>query len=266
MNIGKRLRAIYERRGILKILVRRDLRVRYARSVLGYLWTILDPLAMALIYFMIFAVMFPRTDPGHKPYFLFLIVGLLVWQWFSGAVTETGRALLVEQKLVRSTSLPRELWVIRVVIAKGIEFLLSLPILAAFTAWYAFTGEAQLNWRLVFFPVAILQQFLLLVGIGLLLAPITVLMDDMTRVVRIILRMMFYMTPVIFVFTKAPPWLQSVFKLNPVTGLLETYRAGFFHAHVDKPTVLIGWALTLGLLAAGLIVFSKLERAVLKEI
>ena len=89
-----RLKALWARREILETLVRRDLRVRYARSVLGYLWTIIDPLAMALIYFMIFAVIFKRPDAGHHPYFLFLLVGLLAWQWFSSSVTETSRALL----------------------------------------------------------------------------------------------------------------------------------------------------------------------------
>ena len=62
----------------------RDLRVRYSRSVLGYLWTILDPLLMSLIYFLVFVYIFKRGDLGHEPYFLFLVVGLLSWQWFSG--------------------------------------------------------------------------------------------------------------------------------------------------------------------------------------
>ena len=92
----ERYRGIWARRAVLDTLVRRDLRVRYARSWLGYLWTIIDPLAMALIYFVVFAVIFKRPDAGHKPYFLFLLIGLLPWQWFNASINESARALVPE--------------------------------------------------------------------------------------------------------------------------------------------------------------------------
>lgn len=259
-------KALWARRRVLWTLVRRDLRVRYARSVLGYLWTVIDPLAMALIYFMIFAVVFKRPDAGYHPYFLFLLMGLLCWQWFNGSVSETSRALLSEAKLVRSTSLPRELWVIRVVIAKGVEFILSLPVLAVFVIWYVASGEAQLNWRLVLFPVGLLVQFVLQVGVGLLLAPVNVLVDDTTRVVRILLRMLFYCTPIIYVLDRAPEWLRTVLWFNPLSGILEFYRAGFFSNGLNWPPIWVGLVLTAVLAASGVVVFTRLERAVLKEI
>src|SRR5690242_7266829 len=113
--VKSRLSAIVARRQVLWTLVVRDLRVRYARSVLGYLWTILDPLAMAGVYFLVFTYIFKARRIAEQPYFLYLLVGLLAWQWFSGCLTDTSRALLQEAKLVRSTNLPREMWVIRVV-------------------------------------------------------------------------------------------------------------------------------------------------------
>jgi ABC-2 type transport system permease protein len=84
-------------------------------------WTIIDPLAMAAIYFVVFTVIFQARRSGNQPYFLHLMIGMLAWQWFSQCLTETSRALLAEARLVRSTNVPRELWVVRVVIAKGIE-------------------------------------------------------------------------------------------------------------------------------------------------
>ena len=261
-----RLSRMWGRRAIMGTLVQRDLRVRYARSWLGYLWTIIDPLAMALIYFMIFAVIFQRPDAGYHPYFLFLLVGLLAWQWFNASINETSRALLSEAKLVRSTNLPRELWVIRVVIAKGIEFVLSLPVLVAFTAFYVVTGEADLNWRLVLFPLAIAVQFVLQVGMGLLLAPATVLADDTIRVVRIVLRILFYCTPIIYSLDKAPEWLQTVLWLNPLSGILELYRAGLFDTPIRWAPLAVGLAMSVAVLVTGLIVFARMERAVLKEI
>ena len=262
----ERYSRIWSQRGILLTLVQRDLRVRYARSWLGYLWTVLDPLAMALIYFLVFAVIFQRGDAGHKPYFLFLLVGLLPWQWFNASINETARALVAEAKLVRSTNLPRELWVIRVVVAKGIEFLLSLPVLLAFALVYMVRGETTLNWRIVLFPVALALQFLLQTGIGLLLAPATVLADDTIRVVRIALRMLFYGTPIIYTLDKAPDWLQTVLWFNPVSGILELYRAGFFPQPLQVAPLVVGVLMSLGFLVWGAITFARMERAVLKEI
>ncbi len=262
----ERFSRIWGQRGILLTLVQRDLRVRYARSWLGYLWTIIDPLAMALIYFMVFAVIFQRGDAGHKPYFLFLLLGLLPWQWFNASINETARALVAEAKLVRSTNLPRELWVIRVVIAKGIEFLLSLPVLFAFVIVYVVLGDAHLNWRLVLFPLALALQFLLQTGIGLLLAPATVLADDTIRVVRIALRMLFYGTPIIYSLDFAPGWVQTALWFNPMTGILELYRAGFFPQPLLLAPLGVGVLMSLAFLTWGAITFARMERAVLKEI
>lgn len=266
MNLVAKLRALMRRREILATLVRRDLRVRYARSWLGYLWTVIDPLAMAVIYFFIFAVIFKRPDAGHPPYFLFLLIGLLSWQWFNASISETSRALLAEAKLVRSTNLPRELWVVRVVVAKGIEYILSLPVLVVFTLYYVIVGPTRLDWQLVLFPVAVVEQFVLQVGLGLLLAPSTVLMDDIQRVVRILLRVLFYLTPIIFIITKAPHWFEVVLLFNPLSGILELYRAGFFQAPLNLAAVGMGAAVTLLTLLAGSVTFTRLERAVLKEI
>ena len=262
----ERYTRIWARRPVLATLVQRDLRVRYARSWLGYLWTIIDPLAMALIYFVVFAVIFQRPDAGHKPYFLFLLIGLLPWQWFNASINESARALVSEARLVRSTNLPRELWVVRVVIAKGVEFLLSLPVLVAFAVVYIVLGETTLNWRLILFPVGLALQFVLLTGIGLLLAPATVLADDTIRVVRIVLRMLFYGTPIIYTLNVAPEWMQRLLWFNPLSGILEFYRAGFFTTPLQVAPLVTSVLISFGLVAWGAVAFARMERAVLKEI
>lgn len=260
------LRGLYRNRRVLRIMVQRDLRVRYARSFLGYLWTIIDPLSMALVYFVVFALVFNRAAVGHEPYFLFLITGLLPWQWFNAAVTEGTRSLQVEAKLVRSTRLPRELWVVRVVISKGIEFALSLPVLLVFTIVYLALGQAEVNWRLILIPVGMALQFVLLTGLGFLLAPIQVLAQDTMQVIRIVLRVGFYATPVIYVASEAPDWLEKILWFNPMSGILEFYRAGFFPAELKWQPILISTVMVAVTFLLGRLVFSRLERSVLKEI
>lgn len=263
------LQSVWRERKVLWLLVRRDLRVRYANSFLGYLWTIIDPLANALIYFMIFVVIFQRQDAGYHPYFLFLVAGLLPWQWFNGSVSESTRALLAERQLVRSTKLPREIWVIRLVSSKGIEFLLSLPVLILFVVIYSALGDTRIDSDLIFFPLAIVMTFLLSTGFGLILAPLGVLVNDIHPLVRIFLRVYFYMTPIIFnleLLAAVPDGLRWVFQINPLTGILELYRAGFFDADIRWHVVGYGAIGTLLIFAAGLLVFRKLERPMLKEI
>ncbi|MFV0430442.1 MAG: ABC transporter permease [Arachnia sp.] len=263
------LKRLWDERNVLTLLVRRDLRVRYAQSVLGYLWTVIDPLANALIYFMIFVVIFQRADAGYHPYFLFLLSGLLPWQWFNASVSESMRALIAERQLIRSTKLPRQIWVIRVVASKGIEFIYSLPVLVLFTAGYLLVGEVSIDWELLYWPLAIALQFVLLVGIGLIVAPLTVLLYDIQPTVRIILRVWFYMTPIIFnleLLDRTPEALRWVFQVNPLTGILELYRAGFFDASPRWPVVGISVLVTMLVVLGGAILFQRMERPVLKEL
>jgi ABC-type polysaccharide/polyol phosphate export permease len=259
--------AVTRRRGILWTLVQRDLRVRYSRSLLGYVWTVLDPLLMATVYFVVFTFVFKAgARVADKPYFLYLLSGLLAWQWFTASVNDTTKSLMQEARMVRSTNLPREIWVIRCVVAKGVEFALSLPVLVGFVVYYLVVGRVQLDWELVLFPVGALLQFVLLVGLGLLLAPITVLATDMQRVVRIVLRFMFYLSPVLYGTHAVPDFLRVVLAFNPLNGILSLYRGGLFERSVSWVDVGISTGMSFALLAIGFWAFGRLERTVLKEI
>jgi ABC-2 type transport system permease protein len=261
-----RIRGIWRRRSILNTLVERDLRVRYSNSVLGWVWSVLDPLLMAAVYFVVFTTVFTAHRVAEQPYFLYLLSGMLGWQWFTASVTDTTRSLITEAKLVRSTNLPREIWVIRCVVSKGVEYVLSLPVLVGFVIFYVIRGDAHVDWRLIFFPLGFALQFLLLVGIGLILAPITVLVTDMERVVRIFLRFFFYLTPVLYATKSVPGPLRDILIVNPLNGILSLYRAGLFDQPVAWPQVAVSAAMSVVLLVLGFWAFARLERAVLKEI
>ncbi len=260
------VRGVVAHRRVLRTLVERDLRVRYAGSALGWVWTVLDPLLMSLIYLLVFTVILQARQTGNQPYLLHLVTGLFLWQWFAQNMSETARALLQESRLVQSTNLPRELWVVRVVLAKGIEFLLTLPVVAAFTLYYVVTGQTHLGWSILLMPVALVLVFLLSIGLGMILAPITVLVNDMTRVVRIAMRLGFYATPVLYSADVAPERLQTVLALNPMSGILELFRSGFFRGDMNELSVVSAVILTFVFLFIGSRVFRKLEPAVLKEI
>lgn len=261
-----RPRAVYARRDILRLLIFRDLKVKYSDSKLGYFWSVLDPLLMSGVYWFVFTQIFSR-GVGREPYLLFLLLGMLPWNWASGVINASMRALTADAKIVRSSNLSREVWVLRVVGAKAVEFLLSLPVLLLFVLIY----RQRLSWYTLAFPLAMLIQTVFLVGVGLMLAPLAVLYDDVKRLMRVAMRVLFYLSPVIYglrdVERRAPEWAGHLFVLNPLAGSFDLYRASLF------PGFFAGWTevgiaavVAVGFLVLGMSVFARLERRVLKEL
>lgn len=245
----------------LWLLSARDLRVRYSTSALGYLWSVLDPLVMSGIYWFVFTQVFHR-DVGENPYIVFLITALLPWVWFNSAVTDFTRAFNKDARLVRSTSIPRSIWVGRIVLSKGIEFLFSLPVLAMF----AIFGGATVNATLLLFPVAVVLQVILLLGLGLIVAPLCVLWGDLERTTRLVLRALFYASPIIYGVADLPGVFKEIGAFNPLAGIFTLYRVGFFPDQWDTLSVIVGAVTSILIFGLGLLVFSRLERPVLKEL
>jgi len=296
LSIGERARRIVDYRRILWLLVRRDLKVRYAGSALGYLWSVLDPLLMSIVYWFVFTEIFNRKI-GFPPYILFLVLGQMMWAWFNGGVSGAVRALRAESQMVRQSNVPREIWVLRVVFSKGMEFIFSLPVVGIFALAYM---KAP-TWQSVFYlPLSMIMCFFLVFGFGLVLAPLTVLIRDVERIVPIFLRVMFYGSPVLYSVKDVPAHLHFFLSINPTTGMLVLVRGCFFpqemsgvvqqtnghrglvyhkvleNGHlVKKPTLVhvdhwnFVWHSAIGIViifVLGVFVFARLERPVLKEI
>jgi len=248
----------------LWLLSARDLRVRYSTSALGYLWTVLDPLVMSAIYWFVFTQIFQREGVGGEPYIVFLIAGLLPWVWFNSAVADFTKAFSKDARLVRSTAIPRTIWVNRIVLSKGVEFLVATPVLVLFAVFAV--PRVELNALILLFPLGIVLQAVLLVGLGLLVAPLCALWGDLERTTRLILRALFYASPVIYGLPDLPPPFRELAVFNPLSGVFVLYRSGLFPDQWDAVAVVIACAMSLALLALGVVVFRRLEPAVLKEL
>ena len=245
----------------LWILTTRDLKVRYSTSALGYLWSILDPLVMAAIYWFVFTQVFDRPV-GHQPYIVFLLAGLLPWMWFTGAISDSTRAFTKEAKLIRSTTIPRTIWVARLVLSKGIEFIASIPVLAVFVIFAGATLHVDALWWLL----AIALQAGLTLGIGLLVAPLVVFFRDLERAVKLVLRFLFYASPIIYGLHDLPEELRFWGAFNPLAGIFSLYRAAFFPEQFDGFAVAISAGMTVLFLIVGFLVYRGSIRRVLKEI
>lgn len=249
-------------RHALWLLASRDLKKRYSTSALGYIWSILDPLLMAGIYWFVFTIVFGRGSVGEQPYIVFLLTALLPWTWFNGTISDATRAFEFEAKLIRSTKIPRTIWVSSLVLSKGIEFLASIPVLI----FFAILTGAAVRWEAVFWIPAILLQAVLTFGLGLIVAPLVVFLRDLHRAVKLILRVLFYASPVIYGVSDLPKELHFWAAFNPLNGIFSLYRSAFFGGQVEWFSVLMAAVMSCAFVGIGLLVFKRAEAAVLKEI
>jgi ABC-2 type transport system permease protein len=247
----------------LWLLTTRDLKVRYTTSALGYLWSILDPLLMGLIYWVIFGFVFHRGGPSESPYILFLLSAVLPWTWFNGNLSDATRAFRQEGKLIRSVKIPRSIWVLRQIASKGIEFVISLSIIVFFAL---INLTAPSPWTFVYLPLAMALQVLLTVGCNFIIAPLSVFYRDLERVVKLGLRVLFYGAPVLYHLEIGNPVLHFLYGLDPIAGILDLYRGCFFPTIVDWVYVVEGTITSVIIFTIGAVVFRRSIPRVLKEI
>ncbi|WP_017625995.1 ABC transporter permease [Nocardiopsis chromatogenes] len=284
--MASRALAVWQNRQVVGLLVRRDLKVKYQKSILGYAWSMLEPLAMAGVYFFVFGLIFntdrgvPGGDDAPGGYLLFLISGLLPWLWFSTALNEAPKALISQSKLITTMKVPREIFPIAVVTRGFVDYLFTWPVLLVFVFFLG--GRTTAMGVLVWLPAALVVQYAFTLGVTFLLASVNVLVRDVERIVRILNRILFYASAIIIpsgmvlaADSSFPGWFKALFQLNPLLGIFKMHHAVWYPA--DAPGLASaaahgGFALTTALVGAlaflvvGYWVFRRLETAVLKEL
>ncbi|QUX30073.1 ABC transporter permease [Nocardiopsis akebiae] len=276
--VASRALAVWEHRKVVGLLVRRDLKVKYQQSVLGYAWTMLEPLALTGVYFVVFGVILnaqrgmPEDAPGG--FLLFLVAGILPWNTFGAILSEAPRAMITHAKLITTMKVPREIFPIATVGTKFAEYLLTWPVLIIFVIFLG--GRPSWEGVLVWLPLAVVLQFAFGLGLTLFLSAVNVLLRDVERLVRIASRILFYGSAILFPATMVldsttvPEWAKTLFQLNPLLGIFEMHRAVWF-AGFDEltPSTLALTSSVVGsvlMLIIGYWTFRRLEMSVLKEL
>jgi ABC-2 type transport system permease protein len=257
--IADRLYDVWLRRDVLRMLVDRGLKAKYSSSVLGYAWSLIEPAMFILTYFLLLKI-FNRSYPMYP---LFVGSTVLAWQWFSGTVNGSLSSLRSNARLITSVNLPREIYPLSDAVEKTVEYVFSLPVLLLVALIY----QATPSYYTILLPLALLLEFMICIGLALLVSSLNTVLRDVQRGIGIVLRMMFYLVPVLYPLYKLPAKYQAIEAINPLTGVLEIQRAVWFPAYWTgwQPVInsVIGACIVL---VAGFTVFARTERTVLKEL
>src|SRR5262245_29603131 len=188
------LRTLLRYRMLIQSLVARDLKARYRGSVLGFLWSFINPLLMLLIYGLVFGyvLVVPRS-PTVEPYFLFLFCGILPWTWFQASIAEAAGSLIAGGNLIKKVLFPAEVLPVVNVFTNLAQFALGMPILVLFLIY-----ERKLGWSALLLPLPILVQLLFTIGLALLVSALTVHFRDIQSILAHLLHLWFFATPVIY--------------------------------------------------------------------
>jgi lipopolysaccharide transport system permease protein len=253
-NLGSLLRY----RGLIQSLVARELKARYRGSVLGFVWSFVNPLLLLSVYSFVFTTIMRNDDPRTKPFAVFLFCGLLAWTWFATSLTEAASSLISGGNLIKKVLFPAEVLPIVSVLANMVHFGLGLVILAVFMAGFRhYPNPASLAW----FPVVVLVQLVFTLGLALALSALTVHFRDIRDLLSNLLTLWFFATPIIY-----PYFLPSVsrflwlFRLNPFYHLAISYQEILFFDHFGhaRSLMLLG-AASVVVFLAGYWLFDRLR-------
>ncbi len=250
------LKEIWKFKELLYFFTWRDIKVRYKQTVVGILWALFQPF-MTMVVFTVFFGGFAKMPSDGIPYPIFVYTGLLLWQFFSGALSDTSSCLINNKGIITKVYFPRLLLPISSAITKFVDFFIASIILVAMMIYYQYLPNIE---GLFILPLLLLITFMASVGGGLFLASINVKYRDVRYALPFFISMMMFVTPVIYPASIAGKysWLLA---LNPMTGVIKAARAAILgNAPINWTLLLISGVTCLIILIIGFVFFKKTER------
>ena len=276
-RLVKNLKELYRFRVLIQNLVSRELKARYRGTVLGFLWSFINPLLLMIIYTIVFGFIIGPRDPnfGGSPvlYALFLFCGVLPWTWFSSSSIESANILMIQGNLIKKVLFPAEVLPVVVVTSNFIHFLFGLPILLGAKLLIAlFIPQAPAFSAWIFLlPLVLIVQFILSLGFGFLISSLTVHFRDIKDILANLLTFWFFATPIIYPMSfpaiQSSQLFRTFLNLNPMTHVIQGYHATLFYGQAPDWAGLGGTLLVALLLFwAGHTVFDRLRDSFPEEV
>ena len=250
---------MFEYRELIRNLTIADLKNRYQNTSLGFLWSLISPLMMALVLWFVFRKLFAQ----EQNFAINLIVGIMMWRFFATATSACLQGIVSKPNLVTKVYIPRQILVLSSalsgLIGSLLEFVVLIPII------YFLMG--YLPWTIILYPFIHFIFFLAIYGIGLLLSSFYVYFRDLSQIWEVLISILIYCSPIIYPMSVVPSYLVKYYMLNPITHFVFIYRDVMINGQLPSLTsMVVVLIFALIMLLIGNLVFSKLQRRFAEEI
>jgi lipopolysaccharide transport system permease protein len=247
-------------------LTKKELKVKYRGSFLGFFWSLINPLLTMLVYTFVFSFVMRL---GVKDYAVFLISALLSWNFLANSVSYGANCIVANSNLVNKIYFPREIIPFSVVFANLFNFLLEMTSLMIVLTILGYKFYMFLYWL----PVLIIAEFFLVAGLTLLVSAVNVFFRDLSHLINIIIMVWFFGTPIIYPLNMVPPRFQVILRFNPMTTITSMYRNMFYHVKYPDGLLWPNWfmivtnvGVILFIFFLGYFLFKRLEPRFAEEI
>jgi lipopolysaccharide transport system permease protein len=208
-------------------LTRKEIKIRYKNSYLGYFWSLLNPLVMALVFYFVFQVISRTTI---EQYALFLVSGLFVWQWIANSLTVSTMLFVGNAQIIKKVNFPRYFLGIALVFSEGFNFIISIIVIIGFMAYYSLAPT--LYW-LIGIPILFVITSVFLFGLSLFLATLNLFFRDLERMITLMMMILFYATPILYSEDMLPEKYKIILYLNPFTPFVLMWKELFLEGVID---------------------------------
>lgn len=233
----------------------RNIRARYQQSVLGWFWAVIQPLSQVLIFTIVFTLFVP-IDTGDTPYVLFSYVAIVPWTLLAASLPDMANSLVDNMTLVTKIYFPREVLPIAAMLARLMDFFVA-AVLVIFLMLYYHMPSNPVGW--LFIPIILAVELVLILGLGLLCAALNVFFRDVRSLIVLGLQIWFYASPIIYPVSLVPEKLRPFYYLNPMAGIISSYRAVLLEGQMPGPYLGVAALISLVVFIAGYWFFKRVE-------
>lgn len=253
--VASDLRGLWACRELLANLTWRDLRVRYKQTILGVLWVIMQPV-LSTVIFTIFLGRLARIPSGTVPYMVFAYAGLLLWTFFSGAVSVTSNSLVANAHIITKVYFPMVIIPVAAVAARLVDFVIGFVLLAVLMIYY----RVPIGLNIIALPLFVALITLLCLGFGMLTSAWNVKYRDIGLMLPLAVQLLMYVSPVVYPLSFVPEKWRWIFSLNPLSGIMEGFRTSLFGGAFNWWAIGASAIITIGLLAYALRAFGRMGK------
>ncbi len=249
------VRELWAYRELLGVLTTRDIKVRYKQTVLGVAWAFIQPVVTMIVFTVVFGKLAKLPTDGH-PYPIFVYSALLPWMFFANAIGSAGGSLVSSNHLVSKVYFPRLIIPLSSMGSGLIDLAISTAILLLLMLYYG----VPLTIQILAAPLLLLAVLFTALGVGTLLSALTVAYRDFRFVVPFMIQIWLFCTPVVYAVSLVPERWQWILGLNPMTGIVEGFRAAFLGKPFNLTALIISFLISTLIFFIGITYFQKVER------